>query len=323
MTREVVTKLLESKDGLELGGETREITMIMSDIRGFTAHIADMQPHQVVLFLNRYLGKMVEIIQDHGGIVDEIMGDGIFAFFGAPEPLNDHPARAVACALKMQIAMEDVNACNRKDGFPCIEMGIAVHTGTVVVANIGSERRTKYGVVGSEVNLTGRMESYAVGGQVLVSDATYERMPNTLDVADVLSVQVKGLASTSVLYDVIGISEPYNVRLPVLIENLIPLREEIEVRLYALDRKVVAGEPLSASITHFSPKRVTVWSTYPLNRWDEVKIQILDTNLALMSRECYAKVISVKQVEGQYECLMRFTSIPSEVVGALQQAASA
>jgi sigma-B regulation protein RsbU (phosphoserine phosphatase) len=322
VTREVVTKLLESKDGLELGGETREITMIMSDIRGFTAHIADMQPHHVVLFLNRYLGKMVEIIQNQGGIVDEIMGDGIFAFFGAPEPLKDHPARAVACALQMQAAMEEVNARNKEDGFPCLEMGIAVHTGTVVVANIGSERRTKYGVVGSDVNLTGRMESYAVGGQVLISHATYKSMPNALDVVDILEVQMKGLASTSVLYDVVGISEPYSVRLPVLIENPIRLPSRIEVLLYALDRKVVAGEAFSASITHFSPKRITVASTYPLNQWDEVKIQILDANLALISRECYAKVISVKQVEGHHECLMRFTSIPSEVVEALQQAAN-
>jgi class 3 adenylate cyclase/HAMP domain-containing protein len=323
LTQEVVARLLESRDGLELGGETREITMIMSDIRGFTALIADMQPQQVIFFLNRYLGKMVEIIQNHRGIVDEIMGDGIFAFFGAPEPLQDHPARAVACALQMQAVMEEINALNEADGFPSIEMGIAVHTGTVVVANIGSEKRTKYGAVGSDVNLTGRMESYAVGGQVLISRSTYERIPQILEVVDVLEIQMKGVALTSVLYDIIGISEPYNIRLPVRKEYLIPLRDNIEVRLYTLDRKAVAGTALRASITHFSQKRVLVLSAYPVSQWEEVKIQILDDNLAPIAGECYAKVISVKHVERDYECLMRFTSIPPEVLEALQQAASA
>jgi class 3 adenylate cyclase len=321
LTQEVVARLLESEDGLELGGETREITMIMSDIRGFTALIADMQPQQVILFLNRYLGKMVEIIQDHSGIVDEIMGDGIFAFFGAPDPLPDHPARAVACALQMQAVMEEVNALNKEDGFSSIEMGIAVHTGTVVVANIGSEKRTKYGAVGSDVNLTGRMESYAVGGQVLISHSTYEGISQILEVADVLEIQMKGVAVTSVLYDVIGIAAPYNIRLPVTREDLIPLRKNVEVCLYALDRKTVAGTGLRASITHFSPKRVTVSSVYPISQWEEVKIQVLDDNLAPIAGECYAKVISVKHVEEDYKCLMRFTSIPPEVVEALQRAA--
>jgi class 3 adenylate cyclase len=323
LTQEVVTRLLESQNGLELGGETREITMIMSDIRGFTALMADMQPQQVISFLNRYLGEMVEIIQNHGGIVDEIMGDGIFAFFGAPQPLQDHPARAVACALQMQAAMEKVNRQNEAEGFPPIEMGIAVHTGTVVMGNIGSEKRTKYGAVGADVNLTGRMESYAVGGQVLISHSTYERMPQILEVADVLEIQMKGVAQSSVLYDVVGISGPYDIRLPVKKDDLIPLRNKIDVRLYTLDRKAVSGTVLRASITHFSQKRVLVLSAYPVNQWEEVKIQILDDKFAPIAGESYARVISVKHVEGDYECLMRFTSIPPEVLEALQQAAGA
>jgi len=320
LTHEVVARLLESHDGLDLGGEAREITMIMSDIRGFTALIADMKPHQVTSFLNRYLGKMVEIIQSYGGIVDEIMGDGIFAFFGAPEPLQDHPARAVACALQMQAIMEDVNALNKSDGFRPIEIGIAVHTGTVVVGNIGSEKRTKYGAVGADVNLIGRMESYAVGGQVLISHSTYERIPQILEVADVLEIQMKGVPVTSVLYDVIGIFGPYNIELSQRREELVPLKNGVEVRLYRLDRKTVAGTAHRALITHFSPERVTISSTYPVSQWEDVKIQIVDDKTAPIGGECYAKAISVKHVEGNYECLMRFTSIAPEVIELLRQA---
>jgi class 3 adenylate cyclase len=137
VTQEVVSRLLEDKDGLRLGGEAREITMIMSDLRGFTALTATMNPEEVITFLNRYLGKMVEILIDYRGIIDEIIGDGILAFFGAPEPLEDHPAFAVACALRMQVAMDGINDLNEQDGYARLEMGVAVNTGVVVVGNIG------------------------------------------------------------------------------------------------------------------------------------------------------------------------------------------
>ena len=143
LTREVVNRLLESKDGLRLGGEARNITMMMSDLRGFTALTSEMSPEQVISFLNRYLGKMVDTLTEYRGTIDEIIGDGILAFFGAPESMEDHPGRAVACALKMQTSMEEINALNEVDGFPRLEMGIAVNTGEVVVGNIGSERRAE------------------------------------------------------------------------------------------------------------------------------------------------------------------------------------
>ena len=176
VTQEVVTKLLESEGALEMGGETREVSLIMSDLRGFTAIIAEMDPEQVITFLNRYLSKMIAILLDNRAVIDEILGDGILAFFGAPEPLEDHPARAVACALSMQAAMDEINAENEADGMPRLAMGIGVNTGSVVVGNIGSERRTKYSVVGSDVNFASRMEAFALAGQVLISASTYSRV---------------------------------------------------------------------------------------------------------------------------------------------------
>ena len=194
LTQEVVKRLLDSKDGLKLGGETREISIMMSDLRGFTSLTSSMKPEDVIKFLNRYLGRMVDIILDHHGIIDEIIGDGILAFFGAPETLENHPELAVACALNMQIAMQDINARNEADGLPHLEMGIAVNTGEVIVGNIGSEKRTKYGAVGSQVNFTGRVESFTVGGQVLISQTTYESLSQKLDIRDAVDVEMKGVA---------------------------------------------------------------------------------------------------------------------------------
>ena len=171
LTDDVVKSLLESPEGLKLGGERRKVTLMMTDLRGFTSMSGRLAPEQVVAMLNRYLGTMVEVIQQYQGTIDEFIGDAIFILFGAPVQRDDDAERAVACAMAMQLAMAGVNAQNRAEGLPEVEMGIGIHTGEVVVGNIGSDRRTKYGVVGSHVNLTARIESYTVGGQVLISDA--------------------------------------------------------------------------------------------------------------------------------------------------------
>src|SRR5512143_574739 len=166
---EVVEALLDAPDGLKLGGEKREVTILMSDLRGFTALAERLEPTQVVSLLNHYLSAMVEVIQQHGGTIDEIIGDAILVLFGAPVTAGDDARRAVLCALGMQKAMAAVNAHNQQKGWPAIEMGIALHTGEVVVGNIGSVKRSKYGVVGRTINTTARIESFTVGGQIIVS----------------------------------------------------------------------------------------------------------------------------------------------------------
>ena len=245
VTQEVVNRLLKSHDGLKLGGEIREISMMMSDIRGFTALTANMKPEDIITLLNRYLGEMVDILLDFRGIIDEIIGDGILSFFGAPEPLEDHPERAVACALKMQQAMAEINTRNMVDGLPRLEMGIAVNTGSVVVGNIGSDKRVKYGAVGPDVNFTGRMESFSVGGQVLVSQSTYERLSSILVVKNILEVEMKGFEHKVKLYDVIGIRGKYSIALKDREEIFRSLATPIIITYFELSREnsVVQGNP--------------------------------------------------------------------------------
>ena len=213
VTQEVVKQLLEDKDALELGGRNPGGLHRHERSSGLYAITADMHPEQVVTFLNRYLGKMIEILTDNQAVIDEIVGDGILAFFGAPTPMVDHPARAVACALQMQAAMDEINALNEADGLPYLEMGIAVNTGEVVVGNIGSERRTKYSVVGAHVNFTSRIEAFAVGGQVLISADTYERLRELVRVRGEVQGRMKGISGSFTLYDVQAIGEPYNISL--------------------------------------------------------------------------------------------------------------
>jgi class 3 adenylate cyclase len=319
LTREVVNRLLESKDGLQLGGESRNISIIMSDVRGFTALTATMAPEKVIAFLNRYLGKMVDILIEYRGTIDEIIGDGILAFFGAPESMEDHPARSVACALRMQAAMDELNALNEADGFPRIEMGIAVNTGDVVVGNIGSERRTKYGAVGSQVNFTGRMESFTIGGQVLISHSTYDRLGDLLEIRKVLTVEMKGLQGTVNLYDVQAIKGPYNIRLPDRDETPVALRNKIDVKIHRLDKKTVSKTDTSAWFTRIGLSSAVLMSSLPIKQWEDLKIMMLDDHLDPVGGEIYAKVVSVSQSDDLYEASVHFTSVPAEAYKIIRQ----
>jgi sigma-B regulation protein RsbU (phosphoserine phosphatase) len=320
VTQEVVKRLLESKDALEMGGEIREVTILMSDLRGFTALTADMDPEDVITFLNRYLGKMIEILLDNRAIIDEIIGDGILAFFGAPEPLEDHPARAVACALAMQAAMEEINALNETDGLPHLEMGVSVNTGSVVVGNIGSERRTKYSVVGSHVNFTSRIDAYAVGGQVLISSSTFERVKDLLEVGEIIQAEMKGVSGVVTIYEVKGIKGPYNIRLKERAETLIPLAEKINLHLYRIQAKIISGITGTAWITHLSETAATIASEGELAEWEDIRIHLLDKNLAEIPGKIYAKVISVKPAgDNLKEAAVRFTSVSPELYRLIRE----
>lgn len=201
VTEQVAEKLLQSPEGLKLGGETREVSVLMSDLRNFTPMSERLAPDEIVSTLNRYLSSMVPIIERHGGTINEFIGDAILVIFGAPLAAEDHAQQAVACALEMQLAME---AVNRELGHP-LEMGIAVNTGEVIVGNIGSDSRMKYGVVGSPVNLTARIQGFALGGQVLVSESTLRAMREHPRIDGHLRVKVKGVDGHISIYEVGGL----------------------------------------------------------------------------------------------------------------------
>ncbi|MEW6658832.1 MAG: adenylate/guanylate cyclase domain-containing protein [Thermodesulfobacteriota bacterium] len=321
VTREVVKKLLEDKGALELGGETREVSLIMSDLRGFTALTADMAPSQIIAFLNRYLSKMIEILLDHHAVIDEIMGDGILAFFGAPEPLEDHPARAVACALAMQGAMEEINALNAAESLPHLEMGIAVNTGTVVVGNIGSERRTKYSVVGADVNFAARIESYAVGGQVLIGPATHWRVKELIEVGEVIRAEMKGVPEPATLYEVRAIHGPYNLRLQERRETLIPLAATLPVHIYRIKNKIITSSAGSARITHLSETGAVLQFAGELTAWEDVRLHLLNEQEQEIPGKVYGKVTAVEPGEGDLqEAHIHFTSVSPksrEVISAV------
>jgi class 3 adenylate cyclase len=206
LSDDIVDELLENPEGLELGGDLREVTIMMSDIRGFTTLSEQLSPQQVMRLLNRYLGRMTEVILEHGGTIDEFLGDAVLAVFGAPKRAEDDAERALRCALAMQAAMTEVNAANRDDELPELAMAIALNTGDVVAGNIGSERRAKYGFVGHNMNVTSRIEDHTAAGEILAAHSTLQACRAPVQTGAARTLSVKGIEEPVTVYPIEGIA---------------------------------------------------------------------------------------------------------------------
>ncbi len=205
LSDEIVSEILASPEGIKLGGELREMTVLVSDLRGFTSITESMEPPQIVKIINRYLEKMIDIIMLHEGTIDEFTGDGILVFFGAPRLITDHSQRALVCAIEMQESMQEFNEENIRLGLPEIEMGIGISCGQLVVGNIGSEKRKKYGAVGSAINEAFRLEEKARPTEILITQAVKNMLGERVQVSSSWKDNLKGIGNR-VIYRVDGMA---------------------------------------------------------------------------------------------------------------------
>jgi adenylate cyclase len=305
LSDEVVTGLLATPEGPRLGGELRKVTLLMSDLRGFTPLTEGLAPEQVLRLLNSYLGSMADVILAHQGTIDEFVGDAILAIFGAPLGRPDDARRAVLCAVEMQGALQQLNRRNETEGLPRLEMGIAIHTGEVIVGNIGSERRAKYGVVGSAVNHAGRIESFTVGGQVLISDATLHEVGEGLRVGSRLAIDAKGTRERIVVYDLRGFGD---ARVPDATEEAVALPEPLNVLCHVVVGKRVEAEAFGGRLVELAVHGGTLLTPRRLRPLSNLKLEMRPSGRAPV--ELYAKVV---HVTAESSVNVRFTSLPADV----------
>jgi adenylate cyclase len=319
VSEEVAESLLRTPEALELGGEEREVTILMSDLRGFTALAARLKPQEVIGCLNLYLEAMVEVITRYQGTIDEIIGDAILVMFGAPVPCEDHAAKAVACGLAMQLGMAEVNQRLQAQGAPALEMGIGVHTGPVVVGNIGSLKRTKYAAVGSSVNLAGRIESFTTGGQLLISASTRDKIPVPLRIDGEFRVEPKGAATPLQLYEIGGLGEPYGLSLPQRSQELRPLPQPLSVEFTILEEKFAGRTLYSGRLLAVSDLEALLESQVAVASLNNLKIAVQAAPGACPGGEIYAKVLASPAAEPM-RLRLRFTSVSPDLKTWLQTA---
>ncbi len=201
----LLEKLLAEPQGLQLGGEKRELSILFSDIRSFTTISEKMPPEQLSKMLNRYFNPMSDAVKKYGGMVDKYIGDAVMAFFNAPVALSQHPQAACDAALEMITSLEVLNRSFKAEGLPEIKIGIGINTAEVVVGNFGADDRFNYTVIGDGVNLASRVEGLnkRYGSSIIITEYTQALLSSQFLTRYLEAVQVKGKEEYVVIYELL------------------------------------------------------------------------------------------------------------------------
>jgi adenylate cyclase len=206
VSRTVVDRILADPSRAKLGGERKELTVLFSDIRGFSKFSETMKPEDLASFLNEYLTPMTELVLESGGTLDKYIGDAVMAVWAAPVDVPDHAARACRVALRMQEALSMLNTKWKREGKPAIAIGIGLNTGVMAVGNMGTAQRFDYTVLGDQVNLGARLEGLTkeYGVDILVGEATMKAAGDQYVFREIDLVRVKGRATAAPVYELVG-----------------------------------------------------------------------------------------------------------------------
>jgi len=314
LSSEVVTTLLETPEGLKIGGEKKNVTILFSDLRGFSAMSEKVPPEKMVEIINLYLAEMTDIINHYKGTINEFMGDGIFVIFGAPVSFVDNAERAVTCTIAMQLAMDGINQKLAKMNISPLEMGIGIHCGEVIAGSIGSKARAKYTVMGSNVNLAARIETYTVGGQILVSQEIVEAVGEIIQISGEMEVLPKGFSKPITIFEIGGIGGKYNLFLPDEKESFVSLATEIPLKYRVAKGKHISDEEFKGFLVKLSLDGAELSTIEPLQIFSNIQIQLYVENEKLNQQLIYSKVVKIlNENETNNHYYLRFTSLPTEI----------
>jgi adenylate cyclase len=202
----IAAEVLRDPSAASLGGDRRYVSTLFADVRGYTAMAAQHSPEQALDLLNRYLSVASEAVESHGGTVADLLGDGVFAFFGAPVMHSNDPERAVRAALELQshVTLLDIPS------MPGVRLqtGIGITSGEVLAGNIGSERRMHYAVVGDSVNVASRLQAAAGPGQILVDAATHKSVSDLVLSQELGSLRLAGKGEWIPAFNILALKAP-------------------------------------------------------------------------------------------------------------------
>ena len=210
VSKRIVDELIRDPDKAKLGGARMEITVLFSDIRGFTSFSERYEPEEVVAILNEYLSAMTDIIFEHDGTLDKFVGDAIMALWGAPVEQPDHAERAVRCANAMIARLKELQKKWSAEGRPVLDIGIGINTGEMVVGNMGAEgKKMDYTVIGDHVNLGARVESLTrqYNNHIIITEFTFNNVRDMVEVNPLGEVTIKGKERHVEIYDLVGMKD--------------------------------------------------------------------------------------------------------------------
>jgi adenylate cyclase len=304
----------------ETATKSREVTIMLSDLRGFTAMSENYPAYSVIEMLNRYLSKMCEIIiTQHTGVIDKFMGDSIMVLFTGQENRSDMVERALSCAVHMQISMDEINRRNESTGMPPLYMGIGINTGNVVTGAVGSKLHSEYTVIGDEVNLASRIESYSLRGQILISENTYQHAKDYIETDKPIRALVKGKRYPINLYELLSVNRPSPLTVP---RREIRKSPRIDVDMpftyqRVVDKKILP-EKYEGRILDISYNGLLGSLAEPLEVFSEIRFPLSLSMLGGQTSDVYAKILKIRDVKGECQAHIEFTSIQIHAKDAIK-----
>jgi len=290
---------------------SRDVSILIADLRGFSALSEAYSTQTVLAFLKPYFARMTEIIVRYCGAIDKFMSDSVIAYFDQ-QPIPESARRAVTCAVEMQLAMDELNANCRQSGLPELHMGVGINTGTVMAGLVGSGQYSEYVVIGSEVNLASRIEAFSLRGQILLSQSTYECCKDFALTDNPIEVHVKGLANPVSLHEVIGIPSQGKVMPRREIRRSLRVRAEIPFFYQLVRDKIVSSEPYQGTILDIGYYGVKAELGRQYDPYSEVKMDIDLSIVGYRARDIYAKILRMRMADDRYVASIEFTSLSGE-----------
>lgn len=291
----------------------QQVTILLADLRGFTAVAATHEAGTVIQVLNRCLSRLSEIVFRHQGMIDKFMGDSVMVLFGAPVMRMDDVQRALHCAVDMQRAMQELNREHREMGLPELFLGIGINTGRVLAGTLGTDAYSEYTVIGDEVNLVSRIEAFTLRGQILISDTTWRACGDYIRCGEPMSVLVKGKSHSVQLREVLaipslGLEVPrLEVRRSHRIEVDLPLAYQV------LQHKIVLPQTFIGQARDIGYHGLLIELAEPLPVHTEIRLAFNLPLVGFAVTDLYAKIVSVKERDGAMLAGVEFTSLSAEV----------
>ena len=256
---EFLEVMLDKKENELIGGDRRDIAVLLSDLRGFSSIVENMSSESMTDLLNCFFGTMMDIVNEYKGTVIEYTGDGILAVFGTPIKNENYCENAIAAAVQMQIGMEKVNAYCEEKGYSRLSLGVAVHCGEGFVGNIGTEKMMRYNVIGNVVNVCSRIEGCSIGGQVLASEEIVSRSKIPVKYTKMPQLFAKGMSAPINICSVTGIGGEYECQFEeARHDNGCKPTEEIIMDIFPIANKVVEKEGTQVVLTGAYCDRLSV-----------------------------------------------------------------
>ena len=286
-----------------------KVSTLFADLRGFTAVSSEFPPKVVIKMLNRHLSTMSEIVVQHDGMVDKFMGDSIMAAFGTPQAHADDLHRTLTCAVRMQLAMDDINMTNISLQLPPLYMGIGINSGKVMAGRLGSKLHSEYTVIGDSVNLASRIESFSLRGQILIGHDSFKQAGDFIKTGTPSDIFVKGKTEPVQVHEVLAIPS---------LNLVVPRRESrrsqrvkvcMPFTYQRIKHKIILDQVLQGTIRDISYFGIQAEFDQKIKPLDDIKLSMDLSLIGYHAGDIYGKVVRTSMFKGKYLAAVEFTSI--------------